>query len=260
MIVFPQISTGASALFPLARVRQARTVVNELADGGSVTAADYGSEVDAWELRAAGLTTSERDAIEALFEFSGGTLGVFTFLDPTGNLLRYSEELAGLGWVRSAGLVATAGASDPFSGTRAVSVANTGESTGQVGQTLAVPGNFAYCFSVWARSDVGSSVGVEFAGINRAFALTSQWRRIWVAGNAQSNAESVTFAIQVPAGANVHLFGAQVEPQFAPSDYKRTGTRGGLFSKARFADDRLTVIARGMDEYDAVIRIVNAGS
>ena len=66
-----------------------------------------------------------------------------------------------------------------------------------------------------------------------------------------------TFAAQLKAGGSADLFGMQVDAQLAPSDYKRTGTRGGVYKKARFAEDRLTVTAQGTDVYDAVIRIVN---
>ncbi|MEQ1947934.1 MAG: hypothetical protein ABL995_12140 [Bryobacteraceae bacterium] len=260
MIVFPQISTGASALYPLLRVCHARTVANGLIGGASVVAVDLGSEVDAWELHAVGLTTAERDAIEDLFALSRGSLGTFTFLDPVGNLLRHSEEFEGLAWSRGAPLQVTTGAADPFGGSRAVSVVNTGAASEEVGQTLPAPGNFMYCFSLWARSESSSMVELEFGGIAKPFALTPHWRRMWIAGNPQTSAENITFDIRFSAGAAAELYGAQVEPQLAPSDYKKTGNRGGVFSKARFADDRLTVIARGADEYDAVIRIVNSGS
>ena len=52
----------------------------------------------------------------------------------------------------------------------------------------------------------------------------------------------------------------QVEAQLAPSDYKMTTTRGGVYSNARFAQDQIAVTAQGTDVYDAVIRIVNTGS
>ena len=47
--------------------------------------------------------------------------------------------------------------------------------------------------------------------------------------------------------ASVDLFGMQVEAQLGPSDYKMTGASGGVYSKARFAADQLTVTAQGTD-------------
>jgi len=56
------------------------------------------------------------------------------------------------------------------------------------------------------------------------------------------------------------LFGMQAEAQVGPSDYKITGAAGGVYSKARFGSDQITVTAQGTDVYDAVIQIVSAGS
>jgi hypothetical protein len=52
----------------------------------------------------------------------------------------------------------------------------------------------------------------------------------------------------------------QVETQLGPSDYKITGAVGGVYSKARFGSDQITVTAQGTEVYDAVIQIVSAGS
>ena len=50
----------------------------------------------------------------------------------------------------------------------------------------------------------------------------------------------------------------QVEAQLAASDYKKTGTQGGVYADARFAEDGLTGKAQSTDVFDAVIRIVSA--
>jgi hypothetical protein len=52
----------------------------------------------------------------------------------------------------------------------------------------------------------------------------------------------------------------QAEAQLGPSDYKPTGARGGVYSKARFDTDQLTVTAQGTEVHDAVIRIVSTES
>jgi len=80
---------------------------------------------------------------------------------------------------------------------------------------------------------------------------------VFVTGNPGQATTTLTFSVQLPAGASVDLFGAQAEVQLAPSDYKQTGVRGGVYSNARFASDQLTVTAQGTDVYDAVIRIVD---
>ena len=52
----------------------------------------------------------------------------------------------------------------------------------------------------------------------------------------------------------------QAEAQLGPSDYKITGAAGGVYPKARFGSDQITVTAQGTDVYDAVIQIVSTES
>jgi len=66
----------------------------------------------------------------------------------------------------------------------------------------------------------------------------------------------VTFGAELAAGASVDLFGMQLEAEPGVSDYKRTGASGGVYAKARFAEDELAVTARGTDVFDAIVRIV----
>ena len=93
--------------------------------------------------------------------------------------------------------------------------------------------------------------------VSKSFVPGGGWTRIFVAGNCGQNTTSVTFGAQLDAGASVDLFGMQAEPQLAPSDYRQTGARGGVYSQARFAEDRIIVTAQGTDVYDTVIRIVD---
>jgi hypothetical protein len=91
MLVFPQLGTGASALYPVTRSSIQRTAVNTLSDGSTIVFADPNAAANAWEMRASGLTAADWNAIEALFQAASGSWQTFTFLDPTGNLLLQSE-------------------------------------------------------------------------------------------------------------------------------------------------------------------------
>jgi hypothetical protein len=142
-------------------------------------------------------------------------------------------------------------------------VVNNGQAEQSVSQTLAVPGNYQYSLSVWARTDGSSGITLAAsAGSGSAsttFSLDTQWKRISIFVGMGQTAESVTFEARLAAGAAVQLFGMQVEAQLAPSDYKKTGAHGGVISHARFAADQLSVRAQGTDVFDAVIGIVKAG-
>lgn len=257
MLVFPQLVTGASALYPVKRTSIQRTVVNTLGDGSTVVFADPDAAANQWELHASGMTLAEWSAIEALFQATSGMWQTFTFLDPTGNLLEQSEDFGATAWTNGALIQLTTGISDPLGTTRATQVINAGEAAEAVAQTLAVPGNFNYCLSVWAQSAGGASVTLIIGGAAKTLALTSEWSRISFSTNLGTSTTSVTFGVQMNAGVSVNLFGMQVEAQLAASDYKMTTTRGGVYLKARFGTDQLTVTAQGTDVFDAVIPIVD---
>lgn len=260
MLVFPQLATGAAALYPVRRESALRTVVNRLGDGSKVVYSDPDAAQTLWELRAKGLTRAEWNAIEALFTAAAGQWQTFTLLDPAGNLFADSELLSGGAWTNGPLLTLTAGVTDPLGTTRATRVVNGGSGADAVAQTLAAPGNYRYCLSTWARTQASSSVTLTATttggSAGRTFALTGTWQRISLAVNLGLSTLSVTFGAQLEVGASVDLFGMQVEAQLAASDYKMTGTQGGVYSNARFATDSLTVTAQSTDVYDAVIRMV----
>lgn len=261
MLVFPQLSTGASSVYPITKSSRFRTAVNELGDGSKDIFEDADAESTAWELRAQGLTSVEWNAIDTLFQVVAGRWGTFTFLDPAGNLLAQSENFAASEWTNGPALHFTAGVADPTGGTGATTAVNTGAAVQSVAQTLAIPGNFQYVFSVWARTSGGTGVTLSIAAgttaSTRAFTLGTTWRFISLAANLQQTSAAVTFSVLLAPGVTVDLFATQAEAQLAPSDYKQTGARNAVYSNARFAEDTLTVTARGTDIFDTVIRIVN---
>jgi hypothetical protein len=261
MLVFPQLSTGASALYPLTKTSRQRTVVNTLGDGSTDVYADPEARSLGWEMHAKGLTAAEWGAIETLFQATSGMWQPFTFLDPAGNLLAESETFSASAWTTGALINLTAGVSDPLGTTRATLVTNAGSGTEGIVQTLPVPGNYHYCLSVWARTTSGTSVQLTISttggSATKTFALGTQWARVSLAANLGQNTNSVTFSALLTAGGTIDIFGMQVEAQLGASDYKQTGTAGGVYANARFGADTITVTAQGTDVYDAVLQIVN---
>jgi hypothetical protein len=257
MLVFPQLATGASALYPILKRRAQRTVVNVLGDGSRDVAAEADGALVEWELRAKSLTAAEWNAIESLFQQTSGMWQTFTFLDPTGNLLASSEALSVPPWTHGGLVQLTAGMADPLGTLRATTIVNAGQTMDGVNQTLAVPGNFQYCLSGWIRSSSGSPVSLLIAGNARAIPAPAAWKRVSFTATPGSPATSVAFGLQLAAGGSADVFGLQVDAQPAPSDYRKTGASGAVYPHARFASDRLTVTAQGTDVYDAVIRIVS---
>ena len=252
MPVFPQMM-----LYPVTRQLSLRTVVNQLADGSTVVFGDSDASLRNWELQANGLTAAEWNAIENFYNSVSGQWQSFTFLDPAGNLLANSEDFAASSWTNGPLIQLSANVADPFGTTRATRAVNTGQAAQTIAQTLSVPGDFHYALSVWAR---GSSLTLTAGSATRAFSGNSNWRRISFSVSLGQNSNTVTFGAQLSPGVSVDLFGMQVDAQAAASDYKKTGTAGGVYANARFAMDAFTVRAQGTDVYDATIRIVSSGS
>lgn len=248
MVYFPQI-----VQFPCRKTVQQRTVVNEAADGSQVKLADPAGGLVEWELTLEGMTGAEWAALEQLFEGVKGGAGSFAFLDPFGNLLAWSEELSATAWTHSPGLQLSAGISDPLGGTGATRVTG----GGWLEQSVAAPGSYQYCVSVYGRSDSAARVRLyERAGsgsASREFALTPAWRRLEFPCRLAQATEAASFRIEVEGTAD--LFGAQAEAQVGASAYKRTCAGGGVYAEAAFAEDVLEMRSEGPNAYSARVRI-----
>jgi hypothetical protein len=256
MAVFPQLVTGASAIYPVIRRSQARTVVNSLDDGRAVVYSDPDGGRREWELRASGLTENERADVEALFVAMRGKLETFTFLDPAGNLLARSEEFSDPVWAKGALVALTPGVTDPFGTLRATQVVNTGAAAGSISQVVEGPGSYQYSMSVWARSAGGAGISLRAGSLSRTVGLDATWKRYSMPVALGVASSSVTFGVELPEAVAVDLFGMQVEAQVGVSDYKKTGARGGVYLQARFRGDELVSRAQGSDVFDAVVGVV----
>ena len=126
MLVYPQLPTGALAQLPLRKRRQARTLVNALPDGTSVKLGDPGAATTEWQLKYAGLSDAELASLLQFFTAAEGTLKGFTFVDPSANLLAWTNELTNVVWDAAPLLTLTGGVADPAGGTNAWQVSNSG--------------------------------------------------------------------------------------------------------------------------------------
>jgi hypothetical protein len=260
MDYFPQLSSGALGQYPITRRRIARTVVNECPDGTQIRLSDPQACLHQWELKLSSITTEEWQAIAALFTNTEGGLTEFVFLDPTDNLLRWSEDLTAGAWSKDAAVTLTATANDPLGTQCATRLANTGQASQRIQQLAAVPAQFQYCFSVYARNATTAEATLfQSAGANSirtTFALGPQWGRLVLPCKQSSTEEAVSFGIQLDAGAEVDVFGFQVEAQPGASAYKKTTDQSGVYPNARFQDDWLYTTTTGVEQHACVLRIV----
>jgi len=263
MAYFPQLLSGTGAQYPVLRRVERRTVSISAPDGSIYKMPDHGWQRVYWRLTLRNLTTEERSLLESLFKEVEGRRGSFTFLDPVGNLLAWSEDLERDAWTKDPFVELTTQVEDPMGTRRAARLRNTGPTSQEVRQTLPVAGWFQYCLSVWARAEQGESVELFVrtanAGEARRFKLTANWQRLLMPVKLDSKEELVHFGLVEPPGAVVDVFGFQAEGQWGASKYTKTTNRNGVYTEARFAQDALVVTAEGPDCYSCVVEVVASG-
>ena len=257
MAAYPQLGSGALSQFPVQKNRRARTVVNLAADGSMIKLADAATEVTEWVLSYTDLSDEEAAALRAFFRASEGTLNGFTFLDPAGNLLAWSDQLDDEVWQADPLLSLTGSISDPLGAARAWRVSNSGGAEQSVGQTLVAPGEYLYCLSAHVRAAMSTSVRLTVGSQTAQRAVTSEWTRIAWTTNGDAQATSVRCAIEIEAGDVVEVYGLQVEAQAAASGYKAS-TRGGVYEDAHLGDDSLTITSTDVNRHSCTVKIIHA--
>jgi hypothetical protein len=223
---------------------------------------DPGAARVRWQLQYLGLTDGERSSIEQLFEAAEGRLTTFTFLDPTDNLLMWSEDYTKSVWTVDPLLQVTSGIADPFGSTGAMQLTNTAQVPQSATQSIGAASWFQYCLSVYLRCDspltiqlVLSAAGQE---LRSAIPVGTVWARAVKTGSIPSNLDVVSFRLELPAGARVSAFGAQVEPQLASGHYKKTLDRAGVYSGTRFDSDSLTLTTDAPNRHSCSVSLVSS--
>ncbi|MDE3196794.1 MAG: hypothetical protein KGN84_10650 [Acidobacteriota bacterium] len=240
MSFFPQLASGVVTQLPFRRTRNWRAIANVLESGEQISLADPDGGAIAWKLRYSDLTDAEVQSLSALFSASNGSYGSFTFVDPLANLIAWSEDLSRPDW-QPGQLTTAVGLADPLGTQRASVIANPSAGAQQLSQTLAIPGNYVACFSVWLRSDTPTPVTLQRDGVQNAIGVTSQWKRYFVTGTGVAGAAQSAFSVAVAAGHAVICWGFQVEAQPYPSTYRQTQQAFGIYEETYFVEDSLTI-------------------
>lgn len=262
MLYYPQLSTGSISQFPVRRGTNMRTVANQVASGYTIRMADTGAQKVQWQLRYSDLTDGERSSIESLFEAAEGQLNTFTFLDPTDNLLMWSEDWTQAVWTADPLLQVAGGVQDPLGGSAAVQLTNTAQTTQQVVQTTGGPSSFVYCYSVYVRSNAPATIHLVVTATGQtgltAVTTNASWMRVSTSGSLSVQQDGIGFGLQLPAGVQVDVFGAQVEAQPAAGLYKKTIDLGGVYSSTRFSSDLLLVTATAPNPNSCQIGLISS--
>jgi len=257
VLVYPQLTSGALAQFPLRKQVSYRTVVNQAADGSSVKYADSPGGRTEWELQYSGLTDAELASLAAFHLAAEGTLNGFTFVDPCGNLAAWSEDLQNAVWQTAPRLALTAGVPDVCGGSAAWTLSNSGAGPQSILQTINAPSSYVYSFSVWVRSATASAVTLILGGERSDCVIGPEWRRLSLTWGGDGQTGSVTFGVETSAFTSIDVFGFQVEAQGRSSGY-RPSQSGGVYEGARLADDTFLFTTEQPNRHSATVRIVYA--
>src|ERR1700704_6000320 len=196
MLHYPQLTSGSVCQFPVKRRTTLRTVSNDLPGGDNIRMSDAGAATVRWQLQYAGLTDGERSSIEQLFEAAEGQLTTFTFLDPTDNLLLWSDDYTKSVWTIDPLLNITSGSADPFGGSGAMQMTNTGQVPQSATQSIEGASWFQYCLSVYLRGDAPSTVQLVLSGagqeLRSAIPVGTVWTRVTKMGSIPSNQNGIS--------------------------------------------------------------------
>ena len=259
MLIFPQLSTGASVQYPITRQFSQRSIRSTMDDGTVLVAPDRGANYFRWKVAFQDLSDLEAKALGDFFTLTQGSLLPFLFLDPTANLLAWSEDFSRASW-DIAGLTFEPAVDDPFAGSRATRLHNPTVALQTLSQSTQIPGTTQTCFSVYVRSSAAATVTLSrTAGgetQSTSIVASSDWQRIRLTGGALSSDEPSRFALSIDPGASVEVFGPQLDAQVFPSRYVvSSGPRCSVYTAARFDIGQLEVIATGPNRNSCVVTL-----
>lgn len=261
MLYYPQLITGTVSQYPIARQNKRRTVVNLLDDGTNIRMADEGAAAVAWNLTYAHLTAAEFGALQQFFDQTFGKWQSFTFLDPTDNVLLYSEDLKQPVWTTDPLLAVSPGQDDPKGGSGAIRLINSAQTTQHIVQKQAVPGNYQYCLSVFLQSPQPTNVELLAISGGQEQATTAianaSWGRAVLPFQFASEGDGLSVGIRMAAGQMVSVFGLQLEAQPGAGLYKKTRDRGGVHPNCRFDQDILQWNATSMNQFACQVKLVS---
>lgn len=246
-LFFPQLSSGAMAQYPIKKTLLARTIKNVLSDGNMILLADPDGAHLIWQLAYSELSVVDVDALQSHFSACVGSYRAFTFLDPTDNLLVSSSDVTTAAWQTSSLIHLSSGLADPMGGVAAFTAINAGMGNELISQTLNIPANYQYCFSLYVASNESGEITLLRQGLsaqeNTIVAIGPTWTRVNSSGQLNDAGTNLTVSISLAPGQQVGLYGPQLEPQIAPSRYRSTAQTGGVYANAHWGIDQLTIFA-----------------
>jgi hypothetical protein len=255
MTWFPQSANGCLVQLPLKRRFVWRAITNQLENGERISFPDPGAGRVEWKLGYQELSRDEATTLSNFFRSARGAFGTFSFVDPTANLLGWSEDLSRPDWTRGL-LTTSAGHPGPYAGLEAIRILNPAPASQQLTQTVALPGAYTACFSLWLRADIASAVTLSRGSATQRVIAGPVWKRHYIAGSLPGE-DNAAFALNLQAGQAVDVWGLQAEAGPWPSQYRPTTSPDGIYERTSFAADELAVTATGVDLFATEFTLIS---
>jgi hypothetical protein len=218
-------------------------VVNILPGGDIFAYPDEGANRRSWSWEYVGLDLDEAAVIQEFFDTCDGPFRPFTFLDPVGNLLASSSGFREPAWQLSSAAAIIRDLPGPFPGAAAVTIRKSGQAVQEVWQTLPIPANYIYSFSIYISSATQEAVTLFRRGSHSeataSFDAKAEWRRISSSGSLQDPNVGVSVGIRLLPGQQVSISAAQLEPQPHTSPYRSGLPTGDVYLNAHWAVEEL---------------------
>ncbi|HEX4231182.1 MAG TPA: hypothetical protein VHZ07_21075 [Bryobacteraceae bacterium] len=261
-LFFPQLSSGATVQYPIKKTTTSRNIQNVLLDGSMILFADPNGWMLNWELTYSELNSSDIALLQSHFSNCLGPFHAFTFIDPTENMLLSSEALTNAAWLNQGGMTIAGSAADPTGGSAAFIVTNTSQTAQSITQTLNVPAGYQYCLSFYAACAAPATLTLSRNGpsVSQADSVSvgPAWSRFVSSGQLNDSGIGFTVGFTVPTGAQVQIYGIQLEAQLAPSRYRPTAQTGGVYPNAHWVSDQLMITAQGLNQFSSTFSIETA--
>jgi hypothetical protein len=193
-----------------------RTVANQLPSGFTIRMADTGAQKVQWRLGIFGSHRWRAISIESLFEASEGQLNTFTFLDPTDNLLMWSEDWTQAVWTPDPLLQVTGGMRTRWEAARDAAdehCANHATDHSEHKRTKFVRVLLQRVCTERVPATIQLVVTATGQVSLTAVTTGASWTRVTASGSLSVQQDGIGFGVQLPAGVQVDAFGAQVEAQ-----------------------------------------------
>lgn len=244
-LFFPQLRTGAIAHYPISKTAVTRTVLNVVPGGSLLMYPDDAARKSIWSWDYVGLTMEEAGMLENFFLACCGPLRPFTFLDPTGNLLSASSDFTAPAWQCSSGLIAAQNVPGPVLDVPGRTLINSSQGMQELEQTLNLPSDFTYYFSLYLSSPTPDHVTLfrrsSSSEDSSSVLIGPNWKRFWSAGTLTDESAGLSVGVRLLPGQQIAVSAAQLEPQPGVSTYLHRPQSGDVYPNAHWAIEEFSI-------------------